>query len=267
MVITPDDLGHVVDRVRMQEPLVQCITNVVVSNFTANALLAMGASAAMADLPGEAGDFAKIANGLLVNLGTPYAEQRIGMLEAVAGAQLAGTPWVLDPVAVGGLAVRTAMVAPLLASQPTVIRGNASEIGYCAGVGQGGRGVDATVGVDEIAERAAAFAREQHAVVAISGPVDVILAPDGRQARIHNGSPWLTKVTGGGCALGAVIAACAGSVEDPFVATVAAHAWWGVAAQRAEGMCAGPASFAVAHLDHVAQLSGENLSRECTLSF
>ena len=78
---------------RRTSPLVQCITNAVVTNFTANALLAVGAAPAMCDLPGEAGLFAGVANGVLVNLGTPTAEQRDAAREAVR----AGTPWVLDP--------------------------------------------------------------------------------------------------------------------------------------------------------------------------
>lgn len=260
MSITGSDLGAVLEAVHNQEPLVQCLTNTVMMNFTANALLAVGASAAMADLPGEAGDFARIASGVLVNLGTPYEEQRDGIFEAIASASQHGTPWVLDPVAVGGMKVRTAMVPRLLGEQPTIIRGNASEIAYCAGGGAGGRGVDATVGVDAIADLAVEFAAKQNTVVAASGPVDLIVAPDGRTARIDNGSPLLTKVTGGGCALGAILAACAGVTDDPFLAAVTGTALWGVAADKAAAVAKGPGSFAVAHLDEVAALTPESLA-------
>ena len=260
MQITVSELGAVLDAVHQQEPLVQCLTNVVVTNFTANALLAVGASTAMADLPGEAGIFAGIASGVLVNLGTPYAEQREGIMEAASAANKVGTPWVLDPVAVGGLPVRTAMVEPLLALQPTVIRGNASEVAYCAGGGAGGRGVDATVGVDAVTDLATQFAERSGSVLAVSGPVDLVVAPDGRVARIANGSPLLTKVTGGGCALGAIIAACAGTGADPFVAAVTGTAIWGVAADQAAALAKGPGSFAVAHLDAVAGLTPDGLA-------
>ena len=87
---------------RETSPLVQCITNAVVTNYTANALLAVGAAPAMCDIPGEAGLFAGVADGVLVNLGTPTAEQRDAAREAVR----AGTPWVLDPHRfAGGLAL------------------------------------------------------------------------------------------------------------------------------------------------------------------
>ncbi|MFE7398069.1 hydroxyethylthiazole kinase, partial [Streptomyces sp. NPDC057557] len=123
--------------------------------FTANVLLALGASPAMVDLPEEAGPFARIASGVLVNLGTPHAEQRSAMIEAARAAASAGTPWVLDPVAVGALPVRTALARELLELRPTVIRGNASEIIALAGAGGGGRGVDSSHGVEA--------AKNQHA--------------------------------------------------------------------------------------------------------
>ncbi|WP_336249598.1 hydroxyethylthiazole kinase [Stomatohabitans albus] len=266
MSLTSNDLGAVLQAVHDQEPLVQCITNVVVTNFTANSLLALGASAAMADLPDEAGRFAELASGLLINLGTPYKEQRAGMLEAVRHADQAQTPWVLDPVAVGALPVRTKLIEPLLSFSPTIIRGNASEIAFCAGIGSGGRGVDATTTVDAVAEAATTFAHEQDCVLAISGPIDVIIAPDGRLARIDNGSALLTKVTGGGCALGAVLAACAGVTDDPFIAAVTGTALWGVAADRAAARTTGPGSFAVALLDEVAALTPESLAEGVNLT-
>ena len=61
----------------------QCITNSVVTGFTANVLLAAGAAPAMVDITGEAGPFAAVASAVLVNLGTPTPEQRDAAREAV----------------------------------------------------------------------------------------------------------------------------------------------------------------------------------------
>lgn len=124
----PETAAELLDAVRASSPLVHSITNSVVTGFTANVLLALGAAPAMVDIVGESGMFAGIANGLLVNLGTPTPEQREAMREAVAGANAAGTPWVLDPVAIGALPVRTALAAEIVEARPTVVRGNASEI-------------------------------------------------------------------------------------------------------------------------------------------
>ncbi|WP_411556938.1 hydroxyethylthiazole kinase [Plantibacter sp. MPB07] len=250
--------GNLLDRLRECTPLVQSITNAVVTNFTANVLLAIGAAPAMTDIPTEAGPFARIASGVLLNLGTPQAEQREAMVEAATAANDAGTPWVLDPVAVGFLPVRTALATELLALRPTIVRGNASEIIALAGLGAGGRGVDSTDSVDSAIEAATAIARTSGAVVAISGPTDVITDGE-RIVRCSNGHAWLTLVTGGGCALGAVLAAFASLDDDRLLTTVAATTAYTVAAQLAAAESRGPGSFAPAFLDHLHLLDADTV--------
>ncbi|MFF1836538.1 hydroxyethylthiazole kinase [Streptomyces sp. NPDC058231] len=252
-------------RVRADAPLVQCLTNSVVTGFTANVLLALGASPAMVDIPDEAGPFARIASGVLVNLGTPHAEQRSAMTEAARAAASAGTPWVLDPVAVGALPVRTALARELLGLRPAVIRGNASEIIALAGAGGGGRGVDSSDDVAAAEESARELAGRTGCVVAVSGPVDVVTDGE-RSARIANGHALLTRVTGGGCALGAVMAAFAAVDEDRFATTVAAVAAYTVAAEQAAKEASGPGSFAVAFLDALAALGGTDLAGRMALA-
>lgn len=260
--------GEVLARLREHPPLVQCLTNTVVQQFSANVLLALGASPAMCDTEGEAGFFASIASGVLVNLGTPHAEESAAMREAVAGATAAGVPWVLDPVAIGALPVRTALAHELRASNPTVVRGNASEVAALAGAGTGGRGTDATDSPEDVLPAAVALARATGGAVAVSGPADVVT--DGATVwRVAGGSALLTRVTGGGCALGAVVAAIAGVMapDDAWPASApaspatragwaatAAHALYSVAAERAEARSGGPGSFAVAFLDELAAL-------------
>ncbi len=264
-VVNPSELADCLSALRASTPLIQCITNTVVTNFTANVLLAAGASPAMADLPGEAGDFAAIASATLVNLGTPYAEQRTGAFEAVSAANRAGTPWVLDPVAIGALKLRTEMAFKLRDLTPTVIRGNASEILVLADSGTGGRGVDATDSVGTAAAHARNLALKSGAVVAVSGPQDLVT--DGtRSVLVHGGSGLLTQVTGGGCALGAICAAFIAVHDDAFIATVAAHAFYSAAAERAAGISNGPGSFAVNFIDALHQLDAQELKNKAVLS-
>ncbi|WP_430593141.1 hydroxyethylthiazole kinase [Humidisolicoccus flavus] len=265
---TPKDLtthtSTALHELRSREPLVHSITNSVVVNFTANALLALGAAPAMVDIPEEAGPFAAVASGLLINLGTPTLEQRTAMIEAVEAANAKDTPWVLDPVAIGMLPVRTPLAHHLRTLQPTVIRGNASEILALAGAGTGGRGVDAADGVDAAAEAARRLALETGAVVAVSGPVDLVT--DGAfSVRVDNGSPLLTKVTGGGCALGAVMAAFLSGSGSPFDATVAAVGVYTVAAEIAASSAQGPGSFAVAMLDALAAIDESEIAARLVL--
>jgi len=246
---------NLLERLRDTPPLTHCITNAVVTGFTANALLAIGAAPAMVDIVDESGMFAGVASGLLVNLGTPTPEQRAAIREAVASANASGTPWVLDPVAIGALPVRTALAQDLVAQRPTAIRGNASEILALAGLSGGGRGVDATDTTDAAATAATALAEAHGGVVAVSGAVDLVT--DGvRTVRIANGDPLLTRVTGGGCALGAIMAAFLGAARGSGItaldAVAAATLVYTIAAERAAETSTGPGSFAAALLDALA---------------
>ncbi|MGN7979563.1 hydroxyethylthiazole kinase [Microbacterium sp. 22195] len=248
---------------RAAPPLTHCITNAVVTGFTANVLLAVGAAPAMVDIVGEAGMFSGIASGVLVNLGTPTPEQRAASLEAVAGANAVGTSWVLDPVAIGALPIRTALAHELAQQRPTAIRGNASEILALAGLSAGGRGVDATDTTDAAADAARALAHRHGSVVAVSGPVDLITDGE-RVLRLANGDELLTRVTGGGCALGAVMAAFLGAARgtgaDALIAVAAASLVYTIAAERAAARSAGPGSFAVALLDDLSGLRPEDIA-------
>lgn len=251
--LTTSTAAAALDALREAAPLTQCITNAVVTNFTANALLALGAAPAMCDIPGEAGMFAGISDGVLVNLGTPTSEQRDAAREAVT----AGTPCVLDPVAVGALPVRTALAHELLEHRPAIVRGNASEILALAGAGAGGRGVDATDSAEDALDAARSLAIRTGGTVAVSGETDLIVDAS-RTARVTGGSIMLTKVTGGGCALGAAMASLL-AVTPAFDAAVAASVIWAVASERAASRTGGPASFAVAFLDELATIQPADL--------
>lgn len=255
----PDRLAGVLETLRVRNPLVQCLTNTVVQGFTANVLLAAGASPAMVDNPVEAPQFASIASAVLVNVGTINDETERAMLLASDAARRAGVPWVLDPVAVGGLQRRTTLAVRLLDNAPTVIRGNASEVMSLAGAEGGGRGVDSGAAAHTALDQAVELTTRTGGAVAVSGEVDMIT--DGlRTVRVHNGVPMMTQVTGVGCALGALVAACAGVEKDPLVAATAATAILTVAAERAREKSAGPGSFAVGLLDELAALSGDQLA-------
>lgn len=264
---TPEDLATCWERLRTESPLTQCMTNIVVAPFTANVLLAAGASPAMVDNPHEAGQLAAVAGGVLANLGTPYDDTAAGAREGVSAALAAGTPWVLDPVAVGGLTWRTGLAHDLLAlGSPAVIRGNASEVLALDG-GGGGRGVDSTddTGSPGLQERAAALAQRHGCVVAVSGPVDHLT--DGvRTVRLAHGDHLMTRVTGVGCALGALVAAACAVAADALVAATTATAALTLAAESAAASARGPGSFAVGLLDELAALEPDALAARVRLA-
>lgn len=241
---------------RREAPLTHCITNLVADNFTANALLAVGASPAMVIASEEAGGFAAIAHALLINVGTITPADAQAMQLAAAAVRAAGRPWVLDPVGAGALPYRTGVVAELLRHRPAIIRGNASEILAVAGTAGGGKGVESTTGSAEALPRARELAARIGAVVAVSGATDYVT--DGNEVvAVRGGNVLATRVTATGCALGAVMAAFAGVVKSPLRAAVAASVLFKVAAERAARAASGPGSFAVAFLDQLSLVGVE----------
>ncbi len=264
--VRADDLGAALAAFREISPLVHCLTNIVVAQWTANVLLAAGAAPAMVDNPHEAGEFARVPvpGGVLINLGTPQDHTVDAMRLAVAGANEAGRPWVLDPVAAGGLGWRTSVARELLGQGPAILRGNASEVSALTG-GAGGRGVDSTDAPEQALDAARHLALAHGTVVAVSGPVDHLTDGE-RLVRIGNGHPWLTKVTGVGCALGALMAGFAGVTDDRLVAAATATGLLTVAGDDAAGSTHGPGSFAVALLDRLSTLTPGELSERVRLS-
>jgi hydroxyethylthiazole kinase len=254
------DLRAAREALRETAPLVHCLTNTVVQTITANALLAVGAAPAMVDAPQEAADFAAVASAVLVNVGTVHERTAEAMRTAARSAGAAGTPWVLDPVAVGALAYRTALAEELVALRPTVVRGNASEVMALAGAGAGGRGVDSTAGADDAAKAATELARRTGGVVAVSGAID-LLTDGERTVRVGGGSALLTRTTGAGCALGALVAAYLAVTDDPLTGAAAAHAHVALAAERAELTARGPGTFAAAWLDALDAVDADALAK------
>lgn len=238
-------------RLREHAPLVHCLTNQVTINFVANTLLAAGASPAMADHQEEAGELAAAADAVLINLGTPNPESLEAMRRAARAAREAGRPWVLDPVGAAAPPLRRTVGLELLASRPSVVRGNASEVLALHESGTRGRGVDTRHEAGEAL--AAAHQLLKHTSgIAISGKIDRLLGHDAgvpTALRIEGGSHWQPRVTGTGCALGGLIAAYLAVAETPLDAMVIAHAHAAAAAEQAERKASGPGSFAVAWLD------------------
>lgn len=256
--VQAEDAAGVLERVRQRAPLVQCLTNIVVTGFTANALLSVGASAAMVDEADEAAELARAADGLLVNVGTPSETTATVMRAAAHAAHAVGTPWVLDPVAVGPLTFRTRLATELLTKSPTVVRGNPSEVLSLAGATGSARGVDSATDSASALVPAFELAAREGTTVAVSGAVDYIT--DGKSVvEVRSGHPLMTRVTGVGCVLGALVAASCAVEESPLVAASAATAVLTVAAEVAAGNSAGPGSFAVALLDALHGLDAETL--------
>lgn len=242
---------------RRARPLVHCLTHSPARMFIANALLAAGASPAMVVAEEEVVPFAACARAVLINLGSVTAPVAAAMRASVAAAQAAGTPWVLDPAAIGGvLGRRTALASELLAAGPAILKGNASEILTLAGGEGGGRGPDATASVAAALPAAQALARASGTVVAVTGPVDLVTDGDA-VLEIPGGDALMPVVTGTGCALGGLMAALLGAGIPPLRAAIAASTAFARAGEAAARTSTGPGSFAAAFLDALFALGRE----------
>lgn len=238
---------EVAGRVRDAAPLVHCLTATVSMSLVADALLSAGARPMMTETAQEAPTMTRIADSLLINLGTLSTDGTQGIPATVSAAVAEGHPWVLDPTAVGVAPVRTALAGQLLDQRPAIIRGNASEILALAGRGSGGRGADSTAMPRDALEAARSLALRCGAIVAVSGAIDLVVDVD-RHTEVDAGSPLLPRLTGTGCLLGALCAACV-VVTDPWSAALAATRWLDTAGELAASRATRPGSFRVTLID------------------
>ncbi len=248
-------------QLQLQQPLVQCITNTVAANYAANILLAAGASPAMIDNSFEAESFVKISGALSINLGTPTTEQMQAMRISAQTAQAQHIPWVLDPVGYGPiLKWRSDMVDELVQFNPTIIRGNASEISTLAGNQVESKGVDSTLSSVDVYAQAKVLL-EHTECVAISGESDFIVSKAWDAIiQVKGGSYLQPKVTATGCALGALVAAYS-AVTTPTLACIAAHVHFAIAGKLAFEKAQNVGSFNVAFVDYVHSINPEIIAQ------
>ncbi len=245
--------GEALARIGETKPLVHQITNVVVTNDSANLTLGFGALPVMAYAIEEVAEMAAIAQALVLNIGTLSAAEIEAMLVAGRSAADHGVPIVLDPVGAGATHFRTESALRLLGELPiAVLRGNRGEIGALVGSGEV-RGVEATGSEDPRA--VAEAARDRFGVtVAVTGATDVVTGLDGTLL-VDNGHPLLGRITGSGCMATAAIGIFNAVGEDRALQTALALATYGLAAERAAAGDPGPGTFRARLLDEVAALA------------
>lgn len=243
--------------VREQAPLVQNITNYVVMNNTANALLAVGASPIMAHAHPEMQSMQAICQALVINIGTLDEYWVESMILAVAAANQNNKPWILDPVGAGATAYRDEVLSELLALKPTAIRGNASEILALAKHNTTAtKGVDSTSSSLEAIEAAQFLNKEYGALVVISGAVDIVVSEESVD-QLKNGDALMTKITGMGCSATAILAAFIAVIPNKKEAALAATSLMAVAGELAAKSSQGPGSLQMHLLDKLHSITKE----------
>ncbi len=250
---------------RKKKPLIHNITNYVVMNYTANALLAMGASPVMAHAHNEVEDMVAFAGALVLNIGTLSDDWISSMIKAGKKASQLDTPIVLDPVGSGATPLRTKTAKSIISETSIkVIRGNASEILSLGDENSKTKGVDSIHSVEEAAEAARNLAQELGTTLAITGPVDLVT--DGTQIlRVSNGHPLMGYVTGTGCTATATIGAFLAVDNDPVSATATALSFFGLAGEIAAETASAPGTFSIRMLDALYTITPEQLRSGCRI--
>ncbi len=248
----PSVTAEILERIRQRRPRVHCITNAVAQNFTANMLLAAGAVPSMTIAQKEVRAFAARADALLINLGTFDPERQKASLAAIAVANKAGIPWVLDPVFIDRSPPRAAFAKKLVTLKPRALRLNRAEFETLAG----GKGDDAAL---------LRFAKSRRAVVGLTGEHDLVRDAE-RLATIANGHPLMARVTAMGCAASALVGATLAVEPDAWTAVAAALIAIGVAGEIAAERARGPGSFVPEILDAVYALDRDALMERAKVS-
>lgn len=251
-----EDLG----KVRKKSPLVHSITNYVVMNNTANALLAIGASPIMAHAVEEMEEMSAITSSLVINIGTLSKSWIDAMIVAGKAAKKNGNPVVLDPVGAGATTYRTQTCFEIIEQcKPDIIRGNGSEIMALVNSDIKTKGVDSSASSASALDSAKYLASKYNAVVVISGEIDYIT--NGNETlEVKNGSPIMEKVTGLGCTCSAMVAAFAAVNSNYLQASSNAMAIVGIAGEIASIKSRGTGSLQMNFLDELYNISEKEIN-------
>ncbi|GAP02566.1 hydroxyethylthiazole kinase [Fructobacillus pseudoficulneus] len=248
-----------IQQVRDNQPIVLNVANSVTPQLVANAIAYIGASPIMLEDPLDAADLTQIANVVTLNLGSTSENVQQVMINAGKTANQLGIPVVFDPVAVGATPLRHQRAQELLEKvDVAIVRGNLGEVATLAGFDWNGHGIDAGSGSSDPVAIVQEAAQRLNAVVVATGVADLI--SDGTAVyRVENSAKMLATNVGMGDALDGLLGAFASQsmdLADLAYATAALPVAGELA--LADGV-AGPADFLNKMLDHLANLTDEEL--------
>ncbi|MGL5253710.1 MAG: hydroxyethylthiazole kinase [Brevinema sp.] len=236
-------LKKTIDLINERKPLVLNLTNTVVQNWTANILLALGASPIMSSDKEDITALSLMADGVNINIGTLNS----AFLEGVnACIKVCAKPIVLDPVGAGSVKKRTNTALQLI-HHATILRGNAGEILSLQGSRGLSRGVDSLCCTKDINTKYFA-SHFPGTTVSVSGTEDLVFVGN-RKISFNFGNPIMTRITGMGCALSAVTTAFVAVESDPFIASAQATAYYSLCGEIAGMTAQKPGSFVPAFID------------------
>lgn len=238
-------------KIQKQKPIILNLTNTVTQDFMANNLLALGASPIMSQDINELGELISISQAININIGTLDKDFSKNALFAAKTANNLDTPLILDPVGAGASKSRTSL-AISIAKHSNIIRGNASEIIALGSQNHKTAGVESVHLVSESQEIAQDLANLYNNTIVISGKTDLTINRESRFT-CDFGVELMTRVTGMGCALTAVIAAFAAVEKNYTIASHLALIYYTLCAEQAYKIATTPAKFKIEFIDSIYQ--------------
>lgn len=244
-------------------PLIQCITNEITCESMANALLYIDAKPIMADDPREFPQLFQQTSALVLNLGHLSQEREQSLLAASDYARQVTKPTVVDLVGYGASDIRNEVGEKLVHNQPTVVKGNLSEMRTFCQLVSHGRGVDGSPldQSEEAIEELIQALRQQtqkfpQTVFLATGIQDVLVSQE-QVIVLQNGVPELDCFTGTGDLVGALVAALLGEGNAPMTAAVAAVSYFNLCGEKAKTKSQGLADFRQNTLNQLSLLMKE----------
>lgn len=243
-------------------PLIHCITNAISVETVANALLYIGAKPIMTEDIRAFNDLALQTNSLLLNLGSLSLDKEKSIL-AASKLAIGKEPVVLDVVGIASAKSAMKVAKKIIADQPTIVRGNISEMRALCDLQTHGRGVDGSL-LDQTDEElinltTALKQLPQESVYVATGTKDIVVARNNVWI-LSNGVPELDRFTGSGDTLSGLLAALLGEGASPEDAAIQAISYLNIAGETAKSktVTSGIAEFRQLFLNELSLLGVED---------
>lgn len=243
-------------------PLIHCITNAISVETVANALLYIGAKPIMTEDIRAFNDLALQTNSLLLNLGSLSLDKEKSIL-AASELAIGKEPVVLDVVGIASAKSAMKVAKKIIADQPTIVRGNISEMRALCDLQTHGRGVDGSL-LDQTDKElinliTALKQLPQESVYVATGTKDIVVARNNVWV-LSNGVPELDRFTGSGDTLSGLLAALLGEGASPEDAAIQAISYLNIAGETAKSktVTSGIAEFRQLFLNELSLLGVED---------
>lgn len=212
-MIKTENLIKLLKKSENSSNLIHCITNPISINGSANIIISAGSVPIMAEHPNEVYEITEKSSALLINFGNITDTRMKSFNISAKCANENNIPVIVDAVGVSCSKLRLSFLKDFLNKYKVdVIKGNMSEIKALSGLENSALGIDAGIedqinkdNIDNSSEIAKRLSQKYRSSVLITGKYDIISSCDETYA-VYNGSEYLSKLTGTGCMLGALIA-------------------------------------------------------------